>query len=157
MKKSKGLTFILSFVPGAGHLYLGLMNRGLQFLILFFGTIFISNMFITELFGFLLPVIWFYCLFDAMQQFNRIEETETVTDNPIISWAKFTKHKLLIGWTLIVFGIYVFVEKFILELYGWQYSSTFRTIFFAAMLILIGVYLLFGKKANKKDANKEVE
>lgn len=156
MKKSKGLTFFLSFVPGAGHLYLGLMNRGLQFLVLFFGTIFISSMFITELFGFLLPIIWFYCLFDALQQYNRIQESGEVIDTPIISWTKFVKSKIWIGWILIVLGIYLFVEKFILETYGWQYSSTFRTAFFAVMLILIGVYFLVGKKINK-DVNKEVE
>ena len=156
MKKSKGLTFFLSFVPGAGHLYLGLMNRGLQFLILFFGTIFVSNLLITEMVGFLLPIIWFYCLFDALQQYNRIQETEEIIDIPIISWTKLTKSKSSIGWGLIVFGIYLFVEKFVLETFGWQYSSTFRTVFFAVMLILIGIYLLLGKKIIK-NTNKEVE
>lgn len=156
MRKSKGLTFFLSFVPGAGHLYLGLMNRGLQFLILFFGTIFISSMFITELFGFLLPVIWFYCLFDALQQYNKIQESGEVIDTPIISWMQFTKHKFWFGWGLILFGIYLFVEKFVFETYGWQYSSTFKTVFFAIMLILIGIYLLFGKKVNK-DIDKEAK
>ena len=40
MKKSKTLTFFLSFVPGVGHYYLEHMQRGLQFNLIFFGLIF---------------------------------------------------------------------------------------------------------------------
>ncbi len=156
MKKSKGLTFFLSFIPGAGHLYLGLMNRGLQFLILFFGTIFISNILISGMFQFLLPVIWLYCLFDALQQYNKIKESNEIVDIPLISWDRFTKSKHWFGWILIILGVYLFVEKLIFETYGWQFTDTFRTIIFSLMLILIGIYMLFGKKINRH-SNKEVE
>ncbi|MGD9678690.1 MAG: hypothetical protein AB7V16_10150 [Vulcanibacillus sp.] len=156
MKKSKSLTFFLSFVPGTGHLYLGLMNRGLQFLLLFFGAMFISNLLVSELFEFLLPVIWIYCLFDALQQYNKIQETNEVIDTPIIELTKFIKSNVLIGWALIAFGVFLFIEKFFLQNYGWLYSATFRTVLFAVMLIIIGIYLLMGRKI-KKSSNTEVE
>ncbi|WP_258112775.1 hypothetical protein [Alicyclobacillus sp. SP_1] len=66
--KSKFVTFLLSvFVPGLGHLYLGLQRRGLSFMISFFACIAFSWL-LTFIFPFLLAVIWFYALFDALQQ-----------------------------------------------------------------------------------------
>lgn len=66
--KSKAATFILSFlVPGAGHFYLGLNKRGLQFMIGFFGCIAFSWL-LFFIFPFAVTVIWFYALFDSLQQ-----------------------------------------------------------------------------------------
>lgn len=70
--KSKLITFILSFlVPGAGHLYLGLNKRGLQFMIGFFGCIAFSWL-LFFIFPFAIAVIWFYALFDSLQQATAI-------------------------------------------------------------------------------------
>lgn len=67
-QKSKFVTFVLSFfVPGAGHLYLGLNKRGLQFMIAFFACIAFSWL-LTIIFPFVIAVIWFYAMFDALQQ-----------------------------------------------------------------------------------------
>jgi len=69
---------------------------------------------------------------------------------------KFKKSNVLIGWALIAFGVFLFIEKFFLQNYGWLYSATFRTVLFAVMLIIIGIYLLMGRKT-KKSSNTEVE
>ena len=67
-KKSKFATVILSAVPGLGHMYLGWQQRGLQFMLTFFLMIFLMDQSGgLSLFTFLLPVIWFYSLYEAKQ------------------------------------------------------------------------------------------
>ena len=72
-EKSKFITFMLSFIPGVAHFYLGFADRAVIFLMVFFGAIigvtglaFISyndNFFILLMFA--LPVIWLIALLDA--------------------------------------------------------------------------------------------
>lgn len=84
-------TIILSFVPGLGHFQLGLMNRGLSFLATFFGLA-VMIFFVAILskrseflvFLAILPVIWVYGFFDAMQQLNKKQRGEQLVDRTIL-------------------------------------------------------------------------
>ncbi|MNB78185.1 hypothetical protein D3C75_248870 [compost metagenome] len=83
-------TILLSFVPGLGHLHLGLLQRGLSFLIGFFGLgimlVFVAGITGQEtvlLFLLLLPVLWLYCMFDAAQHVNRKQAGELLEDKTI--------------------------------------------------------------------------
>ncbi|MCM3783964.1 multi-tm2 domain protein [Neobacillus mesonae] len=83
-------TILLSFVPGLGHLHLGLLQRGLSFLIGFFGlgimlffVAAISGQEIFLLFLLLLPVMWLYCMFDAVQHVNRKQAGEILEDKTL--------------------------------------------------------------------------
>lgn len=82
---------ILSFVPGVGHFQLGLMNRGLIFLIGFLGlgimVVFLSMMTQMEgllIFMALLPVIWIYSFFDSVQQLNKKQRGEELIDRTVL-------------------------------------------------------------------------
>lgn len=83
-------TILLSFIPGLGHFQLGLMQRGVTFLIMFFGVL-AMVVFVTALThqeGFLvflaaLPIIWLYSLFDAVQLVNRKQQGEDIVDRSI--------------------------------------------------------------------------
>ncbi|OAB44339.1 hypothetical protein [Paenibacillus glacialis] len=83
-------TILLSFIPGLGHLQLGLMQRGLSFLVAFFGLLTIM-MFVTGitsssvfmLFLGVLPIIWLYCMFDVVQQMNRKQAGENLFDRTL--------------------------------------------------------------------------
>lgn len=83
-------TILLSFVPGLGHLHLGLLQRGLSFLIGFFG-LGIMLFFVTAitrqeiflLFLLLLPIMWLYCMFDAVQHVNRKQAGEILEDKTL--------------------------------------------------------------------------
>ncbi|GGG86904.1 hypothetical protein [Paenibacillus radicis (ex Gao et al. 2016)] len=88
-RREKTQTILLSFLPGVGHMAMGMLQRGLAFLVAFIGllaiTIFISI--ITNTGSFLvfllaLPVIWIYTLFDAVQQLQRKHRGETIDDKP---------------------------------------------------------------------------
>ncbi|WP_454192862.1 multi-tm2 domain protein [Paenibacillus sp. Marseille-Q7038] len=83
-------TILLSFVPGLGHLHMGLLQRGLSFLIGFFGlsimllfTAFISGEEVILLFLLLLPVMWLYCMFDAVQHLHRKQAGEILEDKTL--------------------------------------------------------------------------
>ncbi len=83
-------TILLSFVPGLGHLHMGLMQRGLSFLIAFFGlgTIMffltgLTSHTIFLLFLGVLPIIWLYCMFDAVQLIHRRQAGEVLQDRSL--------------------------------------------------------------------------
>lgn len=83
-------TILLSFVPGLGHLHLGLLHRGLSFLMAFFGSfammVFVSaitNESVFLMFLLVLPVIWVYCMFDAVQHVHRKQAGEVLQDRTL--------------------------------------------------------------------------
>lgn len=84
-------TILLSFIPGVGHFHLGLMNRGITLLIAFIG-LGVMVFFVAILthrsefliFWAILPVIWVYGLFDAIQQLNRKQRGEQLVDRTIL-------------------------------------------------------------------------
>ncbi|WP_376768982.1 multi-tm2 domain protein [Paenibacillus xylanilyticus] len=92
-KRSEGerfFTILLSFIPGLGHLHLGLLHRGLSFLIAFFGSfammVFvasITNESVFLMFLLILPVIWVYCMFDAVQHVHRKQAGEVLQDRTL--------------------------------------------------------------------------
>ncbi|MEW6622958.1 MAG: hypothetical protein AB1420_07515 [Bacillota bacterium] len=83
-KKSKLLTFILSFIPGLGQIYLNHTVRGLIFLFAAIGTI-LATFILVEVFGFwsgqglliLLPIIWLVAMVDSMILVGRINDNWT--------------------------------------------------------------------------------
>ena len=75
-KKSKFIATFLSVFPGAGHLYLGLQQRGIQLMAAFLFSIFILNELRLGLFLFVIPIIWFYSFFDGLQKASKIGEEE---------------------------------------------------------------------------------
>lgn len=77
-KKSKFITFILSFIPGLSHFYLGFADRAVIFLMTFLGAIggTVGLVILTNseeffiLLGFALPIIWLVALIDAFSLRN---------------------------------------------------------------------------------------
>ena len=75
MRKNKFLTFLFSVVPGCGHMYLGYMKRGVEYMAMFAASVYLATVFIFtgysmdflgSIYLFLLPIIWLYQMFDAM-------------------------------------------------------------------------------------------
>ncbi|WP_276357781.1 TM2 domain-containing protein [Cohnella caldifontis] len=82
-KKKKWIAGLLAFfIPGTGHFYLGQMTKGVSVMLLIafdicaitFASQQMDNVLIIVLLSLLLPIIYFYSLFDAIQS------TETVND-----------------------------------------------------------------------------
>lgn len=92
-EKSKFITFLLSFIPGLSHFYLGFADRGLIFLMAFFGVMagvvglamFIGG----DLFAILalgLPLIWLVALLDAFSLMKRFNSNNHVDDENEIKY-----------------------------------------------------------------------
>jgi hypothetical protein len=160
-RKRKWLSTLLSvFVPGTGHFYLGLMQRGIFIMLLIAANIVAivysatelgeeSTTFIT-LCGLLLTCIYFYSMFDAMQSTDLVNYRNayepTIPEDPL--------RKLLqpntLGLLLITAGIFLFLFSSkpawltaIIHLMGTSVGSI--------LLIVAGILLLY---LNMKDSNK---
>lgn len=81
-----GIVFLFSLVPGAGHMYMGLMNRGLQLLVGF--MLGCSLLGFTYNFNFIIgpamTVLYVFNLFDAYNCRKRIQAGVDVPDETIV-------------------------------------------------------------------------
>ncbi|MBO9128977.1 hypothetical protein [Bacillus sp. 165] len=149
MNKRKPLIYVLSFLPGLGHFYLGLMNRGLQFMLMFFGTIFFVTS-VMESLALFLPVIVFYSYFDVLRLYRMYREMEEVPDEPFIQYHIFQDKKYIIGWVLIIFGLFSILKHSMYHLPQSiaQYVSYdfVQNVVLGVIFIILGYRLLRGKK-----------
>ncbi len=76
---STTIAFVLSIFPGAGHMYLGLLNRGLSFMVAF-----ILSLQIGGVFGVLAVAIVFYAAFDALYLARAKHAGDDVADVSLI-------------------------------------------------------------------------
>jgi glucan phosphoethanolaminetransferase (alkaline phosphatase superfamily) len=148
--KNKFLAFLLSLVPGAGYYYLGLMRKGLQAMVVFFGAIFISGMANLDfLAAFVVPVMIFYSVFDTQQLLNRMIAGEPVEDRELFDWGSWKGKQSLVGGALIVIGLFALLNS--LAPYFIDFHRISRIV--PPLLIIgIGVYILY--KNTKKGGDR---
>lgn len=158
--KSKLLTFFLSIIPGTGHMYLGLMNKGLTMMCLFFASLFLVIMFsdvpaMSWFPGFFIPtlsiVFVFYSIFDSIETADRINSGDARSDTMSLEfeavWRKLWDKKKLIGYVLVIMGfvsicnmfLSVFEEIF-MKIFGIEIS--FTSLFLALSFVAFGIYLI---------------
>lgn len=146
----------LSIIPGAGHMYLGLQKEGLVLMSIFFFAIFLMSWLNMSVFLFLLPIIWFYSLFDAMHSVEDIDN-RTQVESYLFSW--FDKNTGIIGWGLIVMGVLAILNRIVTPLLTWQARNYLQTGIVALVLITSGIKLLIGSKeaaSSPKDENESL-
>lgn len=147
MGKSKFITFILSAFPGLGHLYLGLMNRGLVFMAAFLGwtalvllgaEIIRSGDFTVLLV--LLPIIGLYSLFDALHLCSRMQAGETIPDvSPLAELGKSLANGYKSKLAALLFSIIPGAGHMYL---GWQQRGLgLMAIFFLNLFLMDWVHL----------------
>ncbi|WP_144555280.1 DUF6677 family protein [Bacillus sp. X1(2014)] len=161
-KKSKSIATFLAIFPGAGHLYLGLQRRGIQLMAAFLFSIYILDTLRLGIFLFLIPIIWFYSFFDAMQKVSRYGE-ETIEDVPIIAY--FLNHQKWVGIGLVLMGLYYLVMNIFLPAFSpflnrlinidvmYWVQGYLQTGLVCLLLIGGGIKLLSGSK-QKREAKK---
>ncbi|MBS4224432.1 hypothetical protein [Lederbergia citrea] len=165
-KKSKSIAALLSIVPGAGHLYLGLQKRGIQLMAAFLFSIYILDVMRLGIFLFLVPIIWFYSFFDGLQKASR-QGDEELEDIPIVSYLINNQKWLGIG--LIALGLYYLTSNIFLpiaapyvrnlidiDLQYWFYQY-FQTGIICLLLIGGGIKLMTGRKAKQMVEEGEAE
>ncbi|SDX28156.1 hypothetical protein [Paenibacillus sp. CF384] len=153
-KRSRWLSTVLSILPGAGHMYLGLQKRGLQLMAGFLLSIYLLDVLQLSLFLFMVPLLWCFSFFDALQQQSRLNNGDgQLEDVPIVDW--LIHRQKWLGIALVALGLYYSADRLLLEyvqrVWGdWQLTSNiryyFKTGLTALLLIGAGVKLLSGSK-----------
>ena len=166
-KRNKFWTVVFSFLPGAGHMFMGFMKLGLSFMVLFFFDIFLASFFRENVLIFPLPIIWFYSFFDCINRMSADDEKfAAYEDNYLLPTEVnklpfdlngiFAKSRPIIGGLLIFGGVYIIVEQ-IYGNYSYMLTEMANNILsgmiynlprylLAASVIIIGVKLIIGKK-----------
>ncbi|HBV98939.1 MAG TPA: hypothetical protein DEF36_18120 [Desulfotomaculum sp.] len=140
-QKRKFLAFILSLVPGAGYFYLGLMKRGLQAMVLFFGSIFLGGMAnLSFLPAFVVPVMIFYSVFDTQQLLSRMNAGELVEDRELFDWGNWESKRSLIGAALIILGLLALLNNLAPYFINYHLIGKIAP---PIIIVGIGVYILY--------------
>ncbi|MFD0714949.1 hypothetical protein [Paenibacillus sp. GCM10027626] len=152
-RKSRWFATVLSIIPGAGHMYLGLQKRGLQLMAGFFLSIYLLDALQLSLFLFVAPIIWCYAFFDSLQQQSRYAlGFAELQDVPIVDG--LVHRKKWLGLVLVLLGLYYVSDRLLMDIvrryfeyYQWitirDYLKTGVT---AVLLVGIGIKLLAGNK-----------
>ena len=89
MEKSKFFTFIFALLPGMGHMYVGMMKKGISLMLAFLAPI--AVIFLTrgfEVIGFLLPIVWCYSFFDVFRCRVYPKPVREQMDEEFYQWLK---------------------------------------------------------------------
>ena len=174
---SKFLTVLFSFIPGAGHMYFGLMKRGISFMAAFFAsvaaTVFTENYLsaLTFVFVFAIPLAWFVSFFDfwrfprmtAEERLELKDEFLMLDQLKIPKGPLLRKARIIAGIVLILGGasqLYSqFVNGFIVD---FLHSDRMRNFMYmlprlgsAVLVIVVGLLLIFWKGRQLKKEAKE--
>ncbi|GAA3400896.1 hypothetical protein ACFFNY_15355 [Paenibacillus hodogayensis] len=156
--KSKFLATVFSmFVPGTGQMYVGAVMRGMSIMLLLVMNIvaivyFVNspaelNVLPVTLLSLLIPVLYFYNVFDALHQTEAINQAirEGHAYSGPIRYPNADGGNLLLG----LIGVIVFVCS--LSAFGgwWDGLFTINTAIGGAVLLVGGAFLLF-KEFRKK-------
>lgn len=169
IRRSKFLTVLFAAIPGAGHMFMGFMKRGVSLMAAFAALWMLSSGLRIGILGWIMPIVWFYAFFDCInlawandEDFNA-QEDDYFMGGEIFDRAKgivLGKYRPAAGIALILLGIYMVIENVILK-FGFGYGiageiigDVFRVIpqlAVAGLIIFIGVRLIMGKKEDLDD------
>lgn len=165
-KKSKFFTFIFSFLPGAAEMYMGFMKNGVSIMAIFFLSIMIPSVLrISDAFGFIVMLIWFYGFFHARNLATGSEEEFQSLQDEFI-WESFVDGReirvsdpILRKWVagILIFGGIVLLWNNIADVIYrlipesmWNYWAPLvdriPQVAVAVLIIFIGVKMIMGKK-----------
>lgn len=149
-KYNKVYTALLSIVPGAGHMYLGLMKKGLQFMFLFFGVIMLTDLiYSARSFSVVTIVVWFYSFFDAYHSRKKLE-TGQIVEKDLFKELKLSDIRpKYLGVSLIILGGIILIQQVIVETFALgifiipnYIKVAILNSLFPLLLIVIGIFIL---------------
>lgn len=169
-KRNKFITFVLSMIPGAGQMYMGFMKRGLSLMLFAALYIIFCSIFNFTALLMLLPVIWFYAFFDAINingmddaEFAKLSDDYLILEGIDLSWLRNITGKsgLLLGWTAVVCGVILLAKNlwelelpyFLSEterIIIYRIGSSLPRYFASILLVILGVKLISGRRKYEK-------
>jgi len=148
----KIIALALATIPGAGHMFLGLIKQGAQLMAGFFLILVLADWLNVSVLSFLLPVLWFYSVFDIYHLLE--DERELHLDSSsLFDW--FSNHPGAVGWGLIALGVIVLLQRIATPLLGMFIGPSLQaylgTSLVALILIAGGIKLLMGSKVEENE------
>ena len=176
-KKNRFWTFVFSFCPGAGHLYMGFMKMGLSFLLGFMISIALVNLTGLDVLAVFPVVIYIYAFFHANniaslndERFYALED-EYLLGFDSIGAARFNldrKSRGIAAVVLILIGIsmlwdvgfgmlqnYIGPNNPVIKFFYYTMRNDVPRILIAIAIIWFGSVLLRGKKLSLEDENAQ--
>ncbi len=146
-KRGAFAVLVLSLIPGGGYMYLRLMNRGLQALIIFFVTIFLASVAnFGVLGGLVIPVLMLYSIFDSQQLASQMNEDLFIEDKPYLDIGNPNWQNIL-GYILIGLGILALFSNslgiLVLSYNIQPYAFIVERLAPPLIIIAIGAYILY--------------
>lgn len=176
IKKRNGfLIFCLSFLPGAGEMYMGFMKMGVSLMSCFFLALVLAQMGLFDFMVLIATVVWFYGFFHVHNLAGMSDEMFYETkDEYLFPLAGQENEKILItgkyrkvvAVILIAIGVggllkslYYMVASYLPETIR---SILNNTVFYylprlaiSIGIIVLGVYMIYGKKKQLEEENEQ--
>ena len=160
------LLFISSCLSGCGQMYQGYMKRGLSLLLAFCLILFASTYFFLGALALFLPVIWLYAFFDSYALRSQLAAGTAPEDAFLFGLSDMDSKRLgellrkrhsLIGWALVVVGVYMLYDILLSQLGGlffgwfgeWLYGLLrygLPRLVITVLVILLGLWFIRGPK-----------
>lgn len=172
-KKSSFLTFCFALLPGAGHMYMGFMKRGVSLMSAFFLLIFFSSWLSLGPLMLAMPVIWFFAFFDALNLKAMPDDEFYAMEDDFILIPEFAKDKaaafqnkyrqviaaalIIIGVSILWNNLYDILETFLpreVRDLIWRLGHYFPQLVIGIAIIAFGLYLIAGKKKSLDNEEK---
>ena len=155
-------------------MYMGFMKQGAVLMTLFFGCCAMNSWLSLDVFGFILPVIWFYGFFHVHnlaglpdEEFYSMEDTFHAGEWKLLNAIGQDRSRRYFAWALILIGcagIWQIVTRSVtkvLNYYGlsvqiWKdVTNNVPQVIFSIIIIYIGVQMVKGKKQQLEDKGSE--
>ena len=157
-KYNKMYTMLFSMIPGAGHMYLGLMKKGLQFMFVFFGFIIVTDLiYSARSFTVLNIVVWFYAFFDAYHSRRKLESARAVEEDLFAELRLNSAKPKYVGIGLVILGSIVLLQQIFAEVLSLEVivfppyiKTAILDSIFPIALVAIGIFILRTSKNKKK-------
>ena len=179
-KKSRFWLFIWSFVPGAGHMYLGFMKMGISLMLGFMTLIAVAALTNLGVLAIFPVAVYVYSFFHA-NNLGALDDAEfyAVKDQYLfglegldslekmrVSISK--KYRKVTAAVLIIVGVIVIwqtVFNLLYDIFGWNYLRTIYyftrdelpRIVFGIAIIWFGIGLIRGKKVDSIEGNRSID
>lgn len=171
------LVFLCSLVPGAGEMYMGFKKQGVSIMLMFWGIIAIAGGLRLEFLMALLPIVWCYSFFNVHnlksltpQEFLFVEDEYLLYRGKELGKTDIKelirKYRIPIAVILILCGLLTlwncipYALGGIIPAYLWNLLDTIGNVIprvvIACCIIGIGVLLIFGKKDETMDNNRDM-
>ena len=155
------LWFVFSLVPGAGHMYMGLMQRGVMLLGIFLGLAALTN--ILGIWNFVIALgsvlIYVYAFFDSLGMKRAIERGELIEDGGFEELNLGKLNLYYVGIGIVIIGIFSLIE---IHLYNLRFLPIVRELYYGfkrsilpISLIGLGIWLIRRSKKEKEGFEEE--